>query len=370
MSAILQSILLLNLCVGVDPGVDRRALVEQGLDQPTTLTIDDAPLHEAFDIIAKETGVGLSIGPEALAYLPYGEATRVGVRLANIRLREGIQVICDQLAMTYHTTSDGVELIPTDALQRLGRAATWDELRMMTTLMEMDWQGSESDIERLRSMVRFRDLAAAEEQWQALAERLGAAGAGRGDEVLTRACDALGLTWFPSSREIVILPAEAQIERQLGRPVSLRCNHCPLAEVLLNLSRQAGVSIKVDPAAAAELPDRAKQSFSLLAEGVTVGEALDQIGLATGLTYAIGANAITLRKPETGTVSMAARPASGRRDGSDRIVGKVIVPSADGQFHYEWMIRESDLTEEDNALRQELVDEAVRAMKADLRERR
>ena len=48
------------------------------------------------------------------------------------------------------------------------------------------------------------------------------------------------------------------------------------------------------------------------------------------------------------------------------IVGAVRVPSQDGGFTYDWFIRESDLTPEENAKRELQVKEAIEAMKKDL----
>ena len=59
-------------------------------------------------------------------------------------------------------------------------------------------------------------------------------------------------------------------------------------------------------------------------------------------------------------------PPTERRRWNNAIVGAVRVPSQDGGFTYDWFIRESDLTPEENAKRELQVKEAIEAMKKDL----
>ena len=368
MSAIIPLLLATIPLVGGQPDESMRVIIEQALDQPTTLTIKDAPLHEAFHLIAESTGLGVTIGPEALASLPYGESTRVSVRLENVRLRDGIRSMCDSLAMTYDTTKNGIEIIPSPGLQRLGRAATWEELEVLSALMQAEWHASDNDAESIRPLVRFKNVPGSpDENWLKLQENLHAAGQGVRSVVLTEACASAGWTWHPWGNTIVVLPIREQVLRQLDRPISLRCNNRPLGSVLRRLSRRAGIPVKIDPAAAAELSAKVKQSFSLLAENVTVAEALDQIGIATGLAYEVTEEAVVLHRPETGSTGDArdlSAPRVARR--VNPIVGKVVIPSADGKYRFEWIIRASDLNDEENLQRQKLVDEAVKAMKEEL----
>lgn len=346
---------------------EMRVVVEQALDQPTTLTIENAPLEEAFATIVDKTGLGVTIGPDALAYLPYGDATRLNARIENVRLRDGIQAMCNSIGMTYRATERGIEIVPTAALARLGRTATWTELESLASLMQSEWSGDKNTLEDWRDRVQFEGLDGSFDQnWSVLTEQVREAGSGSGDRVLTRACEAIGCTWFPWDENIVILTLKQQLLHQLERPVSLRYNNRALAEVIRGLSRQAGIPITIDPASAAELPDRVKQNFSLLAEGVTVREALEQIGIATGLAYEVGDDSVVLRNPDRGTAyqQQAASEQSPRT--RDPIVGKVIIPSEDGKYTFEWFVRESDLTEQENARRKKVVDEAVESMKKDL----
>lgn len=360
MNIILAGMIGLAMSVLAPTEEPMRAVIEQALDQPTELTIEDAPLPDAVRMIAEKTGLSVTVTPEALDYLPYGEATRVNVKMNGCRLREGIEAMCRQLAMSFETAPSGVVIVPSPPLERLGRPATWDELDVVSTLMNTRW-AADSDYEMLRKLAQFRTSGDGPTVgWEDLEVRLRAAGAGRADEVLTIACESLGMTWHPWNENVVILPAVEQTARQLQQPVSLRVTHRPVSEVLQELSRQTGVKVTLDPAAAAQLPPQVKQNFTILVEGATAEEALLQIGIAAGLSFTIEPDTVTFHAPET-----AQSQGSGWRTG-DLIVGKVIVPSEDGHKTYEFFIRESDLTPEENARRKELVKRAAQELKEEL----
>ena len=344
-----------------DPNL--RAVVEQALDQPTQLSLTDVTLEEALREISQKTGVGISVVPDAIAMLPYGQNTKVNVTLDNIRLRQGIEALCNQLGMTYELSDTGVRIVASPALARLGQAATWDELQRLSALMNAEW--TDEGLEQLHSKIRFSNVGESHEQaWNMLSQKLRESGNGQSDQVLTRACQAIGCSWHPSGKDIVVIPIADQTARQLQQPVSLRFNNRSLAEVLRGLSRQVGVAIKVDPAAAAELPLAVKQNFSLLAEGATAEEALEQISIATGLAYRIVGDSVYLQRSHITPAAGQAEPLPTRT--RDPMVGKVIVPSEDGNYQYEWVIRESDLSPEENAQRKQLVEKAVAAMKQSL----
>ena len=61
----------------------------------------------------------------------------------------------------------------------------------------------------------------------------------------------------------------------------------PLGKVILDLARQVGLSVSFTPGVLALLPPATRERFSLLADGVTLADAFNQIAAATGLTYAV-----------------------------------------------------------------------------------
>ncbi|MCB9851336.1 MAG: hypothetical protein H6817_11605 [Phycisphaerales bacterium] len=345
-------------------GDEDRILIEQSLDRPVTLSIKDEPLADAFRTIAEKSGVGVSIGPDTMALLPYGEATRVSLSSQNDRLRDGLTALCNTIGMEYFVTDSGIEIVPSPALYRLGRPISWEELSTLSKLMSTHWTGDDDDeYKDIRDQIRFDGVnGELNDNRKQLGKLVEDSGAGSAAAVLDRACAAMNCTWIPWADEIVVMSSARQVEYQMQRVVSLQYQYAPLAEVLRGLSRQAGVPIRMDAAAAASLPDRVRDSLSLVAEGVTVQEALEQIVIATGLAYKTDKSEIVLYRPPT------AEPTSNNNRQRDPIVGKVIVQSPDGKHTYEWFIRESDLTAEERARLEKLKREGAAALRHDLAE--
>jgi hypothetical protein len=359
---------MLHLCfaavvLAAQAGNSERIIIEQTLDQPVTLDLTDAPVGDACQRIADVSGISISIGRDVLGLLPYGEATRVSVRWERTPLRDGIRVLCDQIGMEFFTTERGVEIVPSPPLMRLGRAASWEELSTISILLSAHWGDDRSDaFKDLRKQVRFHGTEGDQEDLRKrLRKHVENVAPGRAADVLTRACAAMGCIWIPWGDEIVIMTHAEHVRDQLQRSVSLRLQDAALADVLLELSRQAGVPIRMDPAAAAALPDRVKENISLIAEGVTVEEALEKLVIAAGLGYDVQEDGIVLQRPPG-----AAQVVSASDRQRDPIVGKVIVTSPDGKHTYEWFIRESDLTPEERGRLEKLKRDGIEQMKRDL----
>jgi len=339
-----------------------RAIIEQALDQPVTLELSDTPIADACGHIANASGLSVRIGGDALALLPYGDATRVNVRWQRTPVRDGLRALSDQIGMDFFATDSGIELVPSPPLARLGRAASWEELGTISKLLRTWWKGDNDDeFEDIERKVRFEGVTGdAEDQRKRLAKQVERSGAGRAADVLSRACSALGYTWIPWADEILIMTQGQHVRYQLQRNVSLRFHNAALADVLLELSRQAGVPIRMDPASAAALPDRVKENLSLVAEGVTVAEALEQLVITAGLAYEVTDDGIVLNRPPDAPEDAAAARSR------DPIVGKIIVQSPDGAQTYEWFIRESDLSPDERDRLEKLKREGIERMRRDL----
>jgi hypothetical protein len=203
-----------------------------------------------------------------------------------------------------------------------------------------------------------------------LASAIRKVGAGPGDEVLDLACDSLDWTWYPWGEQVVVVSLAEQVHRQLMGRLSIRMSHRPLAEVLREVTRQSGVRIHLDEGVAAVLPARIRQSFTLLADNVTVEEALDEIAIATALTYRVRADGVVLALPDdagSAEAAQSAAPAQPKRHNA--YVAKISVPAAGGEYEIEFLLRESDLSPEANELRKKLIEEANDVIEEALRKR-
>jgi hypothetical protein len=339
--------------------LDMAALIEQALDQVVDFEIEDKTLPEALEIVAEKWGTPIRIGPDALQLLPYGPATRIqGARMSNVPLRRGLKELLDPLGMKFEVTEDQLQIVPRGAVWRIGRRATWDELATVQWLADLEWTGDAEQVEALRSRLQFRvdhDRPA-----EVLFEAIQRVGAGRGDEVLSLACESQGWTWFPWGRNVAVVSAEEQVYRELQRPITIRARRQPLAEVLAEVARQARVPIRFEPGVIASLPREVQRDFSLLLVDTPAEQGLEVIEGVTGLGFRASEGGIEIYRAQSAPVV----PGVLSTDESDPVVGRVVVPSPDGMFEYEFLIRQSDLPPEVQHIRREMIEDVVEAIRS------
>ncbi len=335
--------------------------VAERLDAGLTISLENMPIVDAFKQLAMSAEIDIRVDDEAVSALPYGDRTKVTIVLDDANVRMGLAAICNQLGLIFENTGDHVAVKPSPPLRRIGRTATWDEIDTVTQMHSAQWSNTDDVKRHLSNRLRFAGIEDNHEaSWKKLRGAINPNREGPIDAALTEGCDALNWTWYPEGKQVVVLPLEDQIARQLERVISIKHYGEPLAEVLRDLSQLAGVSIEVKGSAAATLPIEIKESFTLVAEGVSIKEAIIQITLTADLDLVIRDDRVILvRSDRMG-------PPSRRRRMNNSIVGAIRVPSSNSDFTYDWFIRESDLTPEENAKRELQVKEAIEAMKKDL----
>ncbi|MFQ5591436.1 MAG: hypothetical protein ACE5HE_09765 [Phycisphaerae bacterium] len=317
-----------------------RYLIESALDEPVRIALSNITLRDALKSITDQSGVRIVMPPEAMALVPFGDATVIErVEIVDIPLREGLGRLFQPLGMTFEVRDDHVEVVPKAGLRCLGRRPTWEELETLAA----EEPGVDADaLAGLRSRVQFR--VPVRSGWAMLADAVRDVGAGSADEVLTTACTNLGWAWCVSGKRIVVTSRTGQLSRMLERPISLRMNYTALIDVLQEVGHQAGVSVRIDPGALASLPRNVRQSFILNAENKPADEVLDTIAANTGLGYLIEPDGVLFYSVANVGASSATGVGSQRASGlrADPYVGKVVVPLEDGTT-VEWLVRESEL---------------------------
>lgn len=344
---------------------DMRAIVEQVLDSPVELKLENVPINRAFDVIADSTAVRINMPPDVMALLPYGSDTRVNVELRNVTLRDGLEQLFAPLGMDFDVTDRGVDVLPGPGLARLGRSAKWSELGTIQWLESTPLTDGVA-LELLHQRIQFR--VPDPDPWPMLAGAIKKVGAGSAAELLEVAADSLGWTWYPWDEHIVVLPWAEQAKRQLDRLITVRKTHRPLVEVLQTVGREVGVPVRLAPGAAESLPPEVRSTFTLLAENVTASEALEQIAATSGLSYRIDEGGVVFEQPSAAREQDRTRPGGAVRRTRDAYVAKITVPDPSGIYQIELLVRESDLSPEVNALRQQMLDEANDVIEKALRD--
>lgn len=278
-------------------------MLEKQLDTPVTFEVRDKPIGEVFAKLSRESNVRFIVQPDTLAALPYGEQTRMDLRVPNVTLRKALPQILHPHGLTWKTQGDAVLIVPTDALYRINRRATFDEILLLGTLFTRTVTQAPADVptvDILRTVTNAPALTlvlpdellgeASELARRRAAQVLPASPA----EWLDMLCGET-YTWYLTGDRITVLERSAQLRRQLQRRVSLRYQNTRLVTVLLDLANVARTKLSLSPGALAMLPADVRSDFTLMMEDATIAQALEVISGATGLEFSLGSEGIDAR---------------------------------------------------------------------------
>ena len=341
---------------------DLRTLIEQALNEPVPITLEDTTLGEAIQQLAEQTGIDIVMRPEVMNLAPHGAETPVQkVNIPHKSVREGLTAIFSRLGMTFIVRGDHVEIVPTEALYGLGRTPTWVELDTLAALAATHLGTDMQALAKLESGVQFQ--VDRPDSWRLLSEAMRRVGAGPGDEVLTIACGELGWAWTLSGEQITITSMGDEIRRRLQQPISLRTQERPLFEVMQVLADHINVDIHADPGALASLPEHLQHGFSLTVYDKPGEEVLDTIAGYTGLGYLIEPDGVLFYNPRTDRPRTAVEDARPQAAGaSDPYVASLAISLDDGTS-IRWLIRLSELPEDLRQMRERDLQKAFDAVR-------
>jgi hypothetical protein len=274
---------------------DSSALINEALDKPVEVELNTT-LPQALQEIKETTGVPIELAPGVLDLLPWGEQTNLNVKIANQTLRNAIAAIARTLGLVYVLTPEAVELRPMPALQRLGRRATVDELKVLDLLASTPFglDNTRPTLGQLRDAVD-RKL---EELKSDFAVEYRAGNVAKDGQTVTvprnatvaEALDAItaetGLSWGPWGRFILIKPKVAWVRDQLEKSLTRRFVAVDVGQVLSELSEYSGVDFTIEPGAVQRISPLSR-TVNLSLQNRSVGQALEDIAGFTGLSYTV-----------------------------------------------------------------------------------
>ena len=349
---------------------DTRALIEQALDEPAAIMLDNIRLGDAIRALTEQTGVKIVMPPEAMGLVPHGADTLVQkVEIANLPLRRGLTELFSPLGMTFAVRDDHVEIIPKDALRCLGRAPSWAELDVLAQLSAVEPGTDEAALAELQTWLQFQ--VPVRGAWNILSDAIRNVGGGPGDAVLSTACGHLGWAWCPSDKWLVVTPMQEQIRQRLQRRVSLRMNDRPLIDILHALGERVNVAVRAEPGALASLPDYMRLKFGMNVHQLPAEQVHEKNAEATSLGFLLEPDGVLFYSagsagPGPGAMG-AARQGPTSVSLSDPYVAKMVVPLGNGKS-IEWLIRLSELPEDLRQMRERDLAELFEAARRRLRE--
>ena len=280
------------------------ALINQALDKKVKQLELDTVLPEVLKSIDNQTGVRIEPTRAVYELLPWGEETKVHVKIQNQTLRDALGAITRTLGLTWSVGEYEVDLKPTPALARLGRRATVAELQALDLL-------SSTPIALAQERVTVQQLVDAIDgkltgiKSPALAVELRTgdatnpqAGTIQVDhainvprnatvaEALEELVQQTDATWYPWGKNIVIVPKQEQVRMQLNKPITAHFNGTEIGEVLSILSERSGIPFTVEAGAIQRVPVDYR-NIRLQLENATIRQVLDNVRGVTGLDYVV-----------------------------------------------------------------------------------
>ncbi len=272
--------------------------LQRALDKPINLRIEDATIGEVFEKISAASGAKLVIDPDALDYLPYGDQTRLSVTLANATLRKRLDALLAGVALQWQIDGEEVRILPSEPLYRMGRRATYDELRILAGLNTARVEPSDRAGPVLEQIRKVTGTAGLDIVFHTEIDRDKALA--RADKALPGSpvawldmlCHGADATWHLWGDDILVQSRSTQVKRQLQRTVSLRYQNAALVTVLADLARKGRVQLQMDPGVMEYLPDQTRTNFNLVMADASIAQALEVISGATGLKFDVTAEGV------------------------------------------------------------------------------
>jgi hypothetical protein len=302
--------------------VDMRDLVEEALDQPAEgVHIEALPIGEALAKLGEKTGLRFELDDQAIAWMPYGENTRVSLAFSGLSVRQGLRQVLDGLGLAFEVAGDKVRVIPGPVLVRLGRRLAIEEVRTLQQLATHQW----SNLDEKWRQLQFRGIKApdAASTLETAVAGVIAANAVRQLEAATQNLDWL---WAPLDTSILVYSKAEDVWSRLQRPISLNYHGLRLDDLLIDLGERIGVTVMFE-AGVLERIQADNRAVDLVHQNTTVLQTLERICGATHTCFEVQDYGVLIAMPvDTERPGLRSPPAP---PAESRIVAILRVPVGD-----------------------------------------
>lgn len=385
------------------------ASLQDKLEREVALKLDDVTIAEALEKIGAQAGIDITLSEEAIWELPEGAQTRLSVTLEG-RLDQSLEEMLNAFFMRYAVGSDAVVIYPRPELGHIMGRPTAKTLELLRNIYtnSMAFSGASDAIERMSpsaiSLMAGEEITIVPLDMSRavtdVIEQMVAAGSERTtirlasvlDEVVesvSRGHDrwlVCAAEWPNQVAQIKIISNQEYSAIMGSRPIDISFE----AETGLTILRQLSAMADIELTYADDDRTWLERKVSIEVLNVPVERALERILDALGgklrtLPGPQGVRYVVDRKPpvegETPTSraqaaanararAMAARRAATSTSTETEVsseaptgqyVGKISIPMDGGRYFIEFMLRESDLTEELRRLRAERIQAILQA---------
>lgn len=385
--------------------------LEEKMNKEIKIELNDVTITEALKKISDEIDVPIQISDEAEWKLPYGKSTRLSVTLEG-PASEAITQMLNEFFMRYALGQDEIVIYPRPELDHvIGRPSarqlnilkavytkpielyiTDNVSATVNTALDQEVFISPIDLHdningALRSLAGEKRIKTgihpgSKKNVYESKLPLDADGNESQDYMLPTSVTlpqllrdistnrGLGTDWYipaidlPNQvPEIRIIESGELYRFKRGQLIDVSYEDKALLEILQSLADRGSIYYEKNPHAIQYLQER----FTVSMQNVTAMQAMKKIADMAQLDYQADGYEFHLRgkikppQPKTRSPQAKSRTTKTTSSSTDRgqYVGKISIPMEDGKYYIEYMLRESDLTDELKKLRSEKIAEII-----------
>jgi hypothetical protein len=348
-------------CVHAD-----KSQLQQRLDKPIAIKLTDVTIAEALEKIGQKAELKIVLSEEAIWKLPQGEATKLSVALDG-PLAESLTEMLNAFFMRYAVGEERITVYPRPELQHILGRPSHKQLellkKMYTTVLVVRARSPEIIkgliCESFQAVIFPVDCySALTRVMTTLVEGL-PADASSPQMQLAPLLDSMGRTWYVSGPDFANQFAEIWCvgesdfrEAKLNQIVDISFKDEPAEVIIHRLANWTGMELRVYKNELSWLDEK----ISVDMQNVTLKQALRNVVSTVDGDVDIDAtrNSIQVKGPLHTRQSAAPKASK-----SGEYVGKMSIPMHGGKYFIEFMLRESDLTEELKKLRADKIKEIL-----------
>ena len=385
----MTALVLVGLSLWVGNARADKAQWEEKLKQDLRIQLENVTIAQALEQIGQKAGLKIVLSPGAVWKLPEGQDTRVSVTLEG-RLSESLEKMLNNFFLRYAVGSEALTVYPRPELKHIIGRPTADELKLLRNIYNNKMVGSSSPgaTEASEQFVQFtlKGLAGEPvavmppEEKQTIGRVLmkmtakSSPSSGGAHDPNSNRGAPLTLALLLEGVERSGTPEKAwyiqgpEFPRQISEVRIVRREEfwqAHLDQILdVSFSKETGESVIGTLAAWADLtvqfpegrrPDElVERTVTLEVQNTKLIDVLQRAAAACLVQQNLNVS--------TGTLELRSRPAGATKEAAPTeapsgggYVGKISIPMDGGRYFIEFMLRESDLTDELRQLRQQKI---------------
>ncbi len=387
----MTALVLVGLGIGVAQVRADQTQLQERLKQDLSVQLENITVAQALEQIGQKAGVKIVLSPGAVWKLPEGPDTRVSVTLAG-RLSESLEKMLNNFFLRYAVGSETLTIYPRPELKHvIGRPST-AELKLLRNIYANQVSGSvgaglrevpEDAVLRMLKMLAGEPMAIVPpEEVRTLGRILqnvvtqSSRSSGPAPDVnsprgntwtLATLLDGVERsgdpqkTWYIQGpgfsrkvSEIRIVPREEFWRAHLDQVVDVSFSGETGEAIMRTLAARGDLTIHFP---GGSVPEALARTMTLEVQNAALNDVLERaasvLGVRRMLNISEGTLELTALTKPILPPKEASQPAPGESSAGGGYVGKISIPMDGGRYFIEFMLRESDLTDELRQMRQQ-----------------